>query len=86
LNFSTIQLGLVTESEVKVRHQPEGATGAEFGVCHLKLARDAADREGLFAPVKLERFTQLEFERDEGGFAGDLGGLIVPAMDIAVDA
>ena len=44
----------------------EGSTGAEFEVRRQDLAPEAADQEMLFAPVELEGFAQLEFERDIG--------------------
>ena len=39
------------------------STGAEFEVGRQYLAPDAANQEVFLAPVELEGFSQLEFER-----------------------
>ena len=50
----------------RVSHQPERATGAQLQVRHLDAPVDAADDQALFAPVKLKRFAQVEFQRHKG--------------------
>ena len=48
-----------------VGHQPEGTAGAQLHVRHLKSIVDTADHQPLFAPIELERLTQLKAQGHE---------------------
>ena len=61
-----------------VGHQPEGATGAQLGVCQLDAPPDPADKGVLRAPVKLERFALPELERNESSFGCGQSFLSLP--------
>ena len=52
----------------RIGHQPERTGGAELELRYLQLAVEAADHQAFFAPVKLERFAQLERQRNKGAW------------------
>ena len=49
-----------------VGHQPERTAGTQLHVGNLDLVEDAPHHQALFAPVKLERLTQIKLQRHEG--------------------
>ena len=68
-----------------VRHQAEGATGRQLGVCHFQAAAQPADEQVLAAPVELERLAQLEAQRHEPRTTRSVALLLLPALGKGVD-
>src|SRR5512132_1351512 len=64
----------------RVRLQDKGPAGTQFQVGSQNLAPDPANHQMLFAPVKLEGFTQFKAQRDVG-FDQRLPTILAPASN-----
>ncbi len=69
---------------ITVRQHDNGATGAQLQVSDDHFGPDATGYQMIFAPVELEGFAQVEFERNVG-FDQRLAPVFPPAPDELTD-
>ena len=69
-----------------IRHDPEGAAGAQPHVRDLQPVGDAAHEQPLFAPIELERLAELEGQRHKGIDRDRLAFAFSPRPDEVGDA